>query len=60
MEVQKSRVNPYNGLYGKALLGRVHFSGFRYMEGLGISLLDQVHKKVGKYVISVDKKAQKG
>ena len=38
----------------------VHFSGFRYMEGLGISLLDQVHKKVGKYVISVDKKAQKG
>ena len=53
MEVQKSGGIPIMAYRGRLFPEGVHFSGFKYMEGLGISLLDPVHKKVGKYVISV-------
>ena len=37
----------------------VSFSGFRYMKGLGISLVE-VYKRAGKSVIWVCERAQKG
>ena len=43
---------PYNGLYGEVPPEGVPFSGFRFYERGGISLVE-VYERVGKYVISV-------
>ena len=47
---------PYDSLYGKK---EVPFSGFRNINWVGISLVE-VYKRVGKSVIWVCERAQKG
>ena len=50
---------PYHGLYGEALPERGTFFRLQVYERLEISL-DEVYKRVGKSVIWVCKRAQKG
>ena len=51
---------PYDGAYtGKLRPKGVPFSGFRYYERVGISLVE-VYKRVGKSVIWVCERAQNG
>ena len=50
---------PYNGLYGKAPPKRGTFFRLQVYERVGISLV-QVYKTVGKFVIRICKRAQKG
>ena len=52
---------PYNSQNGKAPPKRVPFTGFRILvrERVRISLVE-VHERVGKFVITVGKKDQKG
>ena len=50
---------PYNGLYGEAPLEEGTFFRLQVYESVGI-LLDEVYKRVGKSVICVCERAQKG
>ena len=52
---------PYNSQNGEAPPKRVPFTGFRILlrERVRISLVE-VHERVGKFVITVGKKDQKG
>ena len=50
---------PYDGLYGEALPERGIFFRLQVHESLGISLVE-VYKRVGKSVIWVCERAQKG
>ena len=54
----RGEVTPYNGLYGKALPGRVTFFSLQVYGMLGISLAE-VYECVGTYVISSVKRLKR-
>ena len=59
LRLRRPRYTPYDGLYGEAPPDRVFFFRLQVDDGVEISLVE-VFKRVGKSVICVCKRAQKG